>query len=469
MSFKKVTFVLTNIKSFFKFFNAKSIFKFFNAKSIFKNILFSNLHRQVVIISSASGLSPLYRQLIIVAFVLELTHHLAVSTSLYYDFSAYFEIDIFFGQLFYQTVAFKGKYFNFFFCLEAFFTMRLFVLLYLNSDQVVWSHLRDLIVRNRVNINFNLWNSQTHSKMKFKVFQPGIKIVHTSSKLYHYPHLKQKLRTHCALVSLIFEILTAISLTFYYISFFFILLSVSITLLKVKHLFTSFQLFFSLVVILQILPIIYMVIVMYFLVALTLYLVCHVYLNQFRAVNRKLLDLTKKKEIRHNFDIFSSVYRAFHIRLTTFILHYNNSTVSHIIASYLNLVVPVYAFSPVLLYFQSSHLPDSFVRNLSLGFVINYLVLIVLTLAVARVNSEIRRSGPKLGSIFAGRKIKAKTQIKKQCNWFENCGSNITFGSKEALKLSTFYEMIWRTEKELAFTAGRMNRPMNWRFIYEVS
>ncbi|KAH9387889.1 hypothetical protein TYRP_009088, partial [Tyrophagus putrescentiae] len=35
------------------------------------------------------------------------------------------------------------------------------------------------------------------------------------------------------------------------------------------------------------------------------------------------------------------------------------------------------------------------------------------------------------------------------------------------LKLSTYYEMVWRSEKELAFTVGKMGSPMNWSFVLE--
>ncbi len=424
--------------------------------------LFSNLHRQVVIISSESGLSLIYQFLIIFAYILELAHHLVVSTALYYDFPAYFEIDVLYGALFYQTGAFRGRNFNFFFCLEALITWRLFILLYINSDPVVWSHLHDL-VRNQAKVRLKLWKSQG-KLFKLRSFSLKLEVAHKSSKRKYYSSLRVALRTHCALVCFACELFTTISLIFYNLSFFFILLSTSVNVLKVQHSFTVAQLLFTVVMILQIVPIIYIVLVMYFLVALTLYLVCHVYLDQYRVVNRKL-SLAKVKEIKYNLNLITSNYRHSHSRLTAFILRYNSSTVSHIIATYLNLVVPVYALSPVLVYFQRSSLPDSFVRNLSLGLVINCLVLIVLTLAVARVNAEICRSGQTLGSILAKKGI--KTKVRKRCNWVENSSSSF-FDFKEALKLSTYYELIWRSEKELAFTAGKMNKPMNFKFIYEV-
>ncbi len=90
----------------------------------------------------------------------------------------------------------------------------------------------------------------------------------------------------------------------------------------------------------------------------------------------------------------------------------------------------------------------------------------LITLVVANVNAKICASGQILGSIFARKGVLALQRRKLSVNWVGNIES---IWGRETLKLSTYYEMIWRNEKELAFTAGQMNKPMNFKFIFDVS
>ncbi len=148
-------------------------------------------------------------------------------------------------------------------------------------------------------------------------------------------------------------------------------------------------------------------------------------------------------------------YRTAHSRLTYFILIFNDSTVSQIISYYLHYIVPLQAFSNVSIYFgrHKMSLFDLFSECLFVS--VFWLLLGMITYFTVAVNSKIASSGATVGAILARRK---GIQRHNSHTW-----------SHELFKLSTYYELVWRTEKELAFTTGLNNSTMNWQYILEVS
>ncbi len=180
----------------------------------FQQIFFRNLHRQVVTVTSEQGPSTHLRVLAIASFSLTLVHNLVFSTALYKDFPEYFEYDILFGKIFYQSAALRGQYFTFLFNLEMLFSLRLFCLLYLGAEklhrQLVWSHLYEMVVKTTEGAKLNLWKKVPPNKtIKFfanwyTYFRPNLISFNLSQKLLHYPQLKQSFKTRYALVVLIF-------------------------------------------------------------------------------------------------------------------------------------------------------------------------------------------------------------------------------------------------------------------------
>ncbi|KAH9405185.1 hypothetical protein TYRP_001026 [Tyrophagus putrescentiae] len=206
---------------------------------------------------------------------------------------------------------------------------------------------------------------------------------------------------------------------------------------------------------------------------LTLYLVCHIYGDQYRRVNGKLAKVKatlSSSQSQHyissslKISLSARAFRTVHTRLTAFILQYNSSTVSKIISAYIYYMLPLHAYVSVLIYFQNRDMPFAFTVLLSLGMVIIWLNLMALNLVVARVNNDICRAGPILGAIFARKGV--LDQGRRRRSILLNNTESIW--SREALKLSTYYEMIWRSNKELAFTAGK-TATMNWMFILDLS
>ena len=437
----------------------------------FIETIFSFLSRQVVTIHRC-GLSPALKQLAFLIYLIVLFQVTAISICMHFGIDFYFEYDVFSRQYFYESPL-RNKHIEYFLHFMPSFSMRLFYLLYLNGDSLVWKHLYDLVVRNKEQIEFQWKKSKSEAQNSWSVFSrfwPHMK-VSKSSKLLYYPHLHRKLRVTCVVIYYTFEILTNIM---GFLMLFFLLLDNYSQAMNDQFTVAQFAAVFTM----EFSFLIYSVLnlTMTFLVTLTIYLVCHVYVDQYQKVNSKLAKVTVmlsyKNDDHHQQHYTSSLlktslatnaYRSVHTRLTVFILHYNNTTVSKIISAYLLCVLPVHAFATVIIYFQSDDMPQSFVLNIAFGLSIFWFNLIALNLVLARVNNKISCSGPTMGSIFARKGALADGKI--QCTWFN---SSESIWTREAFKLSTYYEMIWRSDHELAFTAGK-TATMNWMFIVDVS
>ncbi len=427
--------------------------------SVFQAI-FSILFQQVVIIRNG-GLSPVWRQLIYLMYFIILFRVTAISTSLHFDIAAYFEYDAFHRHALYQSPL-RHKQVEYFFYFLPFFSMRLFYVLYLSADSLVWEHIYSL----------QCWVWQEKVKYHwpgFKCFRPVVNSVSKPSKLFCYPFLEQDLRTKCISKYLRFEMLT----TFFCFYSFFITL-ITFYHVDMKEQFSLIQAVINTIFLLAYLPHGIFFTVINFLAMFTLSLVCQIFVAQYRKVNS---NLAKVKTILttengdHKQTISSSLktrsdinaYRTAHIRLTAFILLYNSTTVSKIVSAYFLAILPVHAYFTMLVYFQNRDLDLPIVTNLSISAVVFWLILMQLNLVVARVNSKICQSGPIVGSIFAKKGI--LEEKREKCKWFNNTGSA---WQREALKLSSYYEMIWRNDKELAITAGK-TATVNWMFIVNVS
>ncbi len=434
---------------------------------VIKEFLLGNLTRQVTTIHGG-GLSPLCRRLFILAYIIVLFRATATSVGLHFDIAAYFELDVINRQGFYQNPL-RTKHIEYFLHFIPGFSIRLFYLNYFAADSLVWSHLYDLVARNRDQVKLQ-W--LRNSSEVFLSIWSAIKLkISKSSKLFYYPNLKRKQRIRSMLICFAFEGMSTFTNSFIV---FFMVRNHYVRLIKEQ--LSAVQVLFTAGIFLASAVEIALLFTMIFLVMMTLVQVSLIYVDQYRKVNGKLAHIAKDKLSSescgdHQPNVFNSLktslaatsFRTGHTRLTVFILHYNESTISKIIAATLHYILPYHAFVCVLIYFQSHDMPRPFIINLSFGLVILWLYLMALNLLVARVNNEISRSGPTVGAIFARKGVLIDKGI--QGNWFNN---PILTWNREALKLSTYYEMIWRCDKELAFTAGR-TATMNWMFIVDVS
>ena len=337
-----------------------------------------------------------------------------------------------------------------------------------NRDQISISFKADLQSKNRQKSKTagRSWFCRSEKRFGIQTFlteqQP--------EKLRYYPDLELNLRIRCIKVFYVFELLTNFFLVFFFVSDVLSLYSyatertsldaplhiLSNILLHIDSSFSN-----------------YLTDVMYITVVFIFYLVCHVYVAQFSLVNSRL---TKVKErlsaggggggrSYHLFFRVVSVYRVSHAHLTVFILQFNQNVVSKFFSSYIYLILPYRAYSDTVKYFQlSTQKSYSLIITFLIIQVTNWFFLTLMTSFVAKVNTKISCSGRDLAAIFAGKGFLA-TGGGKQHNWAHRFES---IWSRETLKLATYFEMIWRSEKELAFTAGQ-HKTMNWKFILDVS
>ena len=434
------------------------------------HFFFRNLHSQVVTIHS-KGLSQFFRLLIYLSYFFIFFRSSISSFCAYYNYSEYFEIDVELRHRIYRQA--RRTHITYFALLYVtLFTARLFCLLYLNVDKVVWEHLYDLIICNEEQIKLQLKrdNQRTTSgwfcqlivlfRLRFTV--------HTSSQLKYYPFLEQSLRVRCLLAYYVFELMTTLFLSYIaslFVNYIFIVGSFWRWLNDVQRLF-------YIVVIFTFILYSYFNYVLYFLVPLILYLVCYIYAIQYRKVNRKLTMLMGKLKSTEEggddqINQFSSKFRTSHTHLTVFILRYNNSIVSKVIAYYLHYVLPFHAYCIVYNVFRQSNLSRKTAIYNVLVMSLLWFFLMVITIVVAKVNDEICKSGPILGSVFAKKGVLMFSKRRRLSSiWVAN---SETSWSREAIKLATCYEMIWRVDNQLTFTAGQMNLTMNWSFIWELT
>ena len=435
-------------------------------------LLFSNLRRHVVTIHSGKGLSSPFLLLYTAVYLFIIGRILAICFSANFRILAYFEVDVQFravydfepAQLAMITIVYLTL------CFGSLFEARLFWLLYLNPDQKVWSHLYDLVVRNRDQTSLQLWRSQrqtednqTHWLYRLtNNFRPRL-TVSTSPSLQFYPNLDSTARLRCLRVYFVFEVVVTLSAV-HNAAVSNIASTLGLSLSPAQLLFNlTFKLSHSLYI--------YLMWLIFYIVILTLYLVCTVYTAQYRKVNMKLLKTKNSLARLHRTDLDSfqlrkvtTSYRTSHVRLTAFILRYNDSIVSKVIAYYNHYAVPYTAFFTVYAYFQRHEMSLSDIANEFVSLSVYWVILLVITYFAARVNVQIARSGPIVGTILARKGLIVAGQRKH--------GSKPLVDAvwcKEVLKLSTYYELVWRAENELAFTAGEGNAIMDWKYISEVS
>lgn len=453
----------------------------YNMKQILQ-ALFSLLYRQVEIIHG-NGLSPTFLTLSCLTYSTFLCRSLTISFCMSHNISAYFEFDV--RSRSYYKPAFRHHYrYPLFSSFCSLFEVHLFYLFYLRRDKHIWTHLYDLVVRNRVQISLQLWSTNMPAVdnswfRKILLFRPHLAVVPSSAKLLFYPNLEEKVRTRCVLVHFAFEVLLMLTLFSFLKSTFISLFNVA----AVKQSFTVAQMVFFVCILLYKLMYNCLYYVMCYLVIGTLYLVCHVYVNQYQMLTQKIAKVVKVKLGSKGAAAHASLslpqmcravsaYRSAHSHLSVFILRYNSSIVAPIIAAFLNYELPALAYFTVFLYFQQHTLSrshsftfNSRLRNIS----VNFIFLSVITMFVAKVNKNICRSGPILGAIFARSGLLVAARRRRREVSSREVKQAESAWSREALKLSAYYEMIWRSEKELAFTAGQMNTTMNRKFVMDVS
>ena len=470
------------------------------------NIFFNHLYHQVEVIASGSGLSSAYRRLVTLCCYLFEAQYLVSSFCFFADVSAYFELNVI-GSKYVYRAAFPGQRVT---ILLAVFSLlssfRLFRLLYYRADRLVWSHLHDLVVNNRSGLSLK-WTSRqesscssnistadnlppsqltgSHSLSSFTALPLKLKIV-LSNQLKHYPTLRKGLRIRCALVTAVYEVLMNILLVISIVGTVGTFKSVS------KKIITFLQLSFALTTLFATFVWRYVETALYLVVPLSLYLVGAVYGAEYRFLNGQLGRLKSKLKreveegqqlllplVQHlhnkqqplsslNLSRSTSDFRHSHARLTVFLLRLNEHTISPIIAYYLHYNTPYHTNFVSILIFHPNTLRQ--VISACLPYFSRLLFLGAITLVVARLNHKIALSGHSLATILARKGMlttfgKSGLQQQQTHRWAHKVN---TVWCREQLKLSAYYEMIWRSEKELAFTVGKMGTPMNWKFVSEV-
>ncbi len=474
------------------------------------NFLFSHLHHQVVTIASGSGLSSPYRRLVtLCCYLFEAYFFLAVFC-FFTDISAYFELDVY-NRKHYRS-PFPGQRVN---ILLASFSLlssfRLFRLLYYRADRLVWSHLHDLVVGNRAGLSLKwAWQQRisgkssrkstadnchliqwtcSHLLSSFSAFPPKLVVV-LSNQLKHYPTLGKGLRIRLALVTAAYEVLMITLFGIGIVISFGIFKFISGEIINVQQLSFAFTALFATFVWR------YVETTLYLLVPLSLYLVGAVYGAEYQHLNDELVRVKAmlKREVERGQQLLvplaqhhhhrqqpqqqplsslnliqtTSAYRHAHTRLTVFLLRLNESTISPIIAYYLHYNTPFHTNFASILIFHPNTLRQ--IISACLPFLSRMFFLGAITIVVARLNHKIALSGHSLATILARKDMlttvgKSGLQQQQTHRWAHKVN---TVWCREQIKLSAYYEMIWRSKKELAFTVGKMGAPMNWSFVSEV-
>ena len=441
------------------------------------HFLFSNLRRQVTIIAGNSGLSPKYLLLLLFTEVMCQGRRYASIASLYYDKPLYFEYDLV-GKRAYYSGKRKNKAYTAFYIFYYIFFLKLFCSLYFSTDKRVWSHLYDLVVRNQKQVLFKWKQSRSRKSSDnsfswLNIFRPSWwkTAVPSSSSLAHYPNLSEKLRIKIAQIVLLFETLNTVNYAYRVYSIFAHTFGI---MKKHKSTLTVPQILFAAVQYLTHIHKAFYNYMMLYLVELILYLVFLIYSAHYRLTNNEL----KKVKVRliiegdhkriNSLNLSRSIqnYRTAHNRLTVFILQFNKSIISPVIAFYLHYYMPFHAYRFVATYYQRRELTLAIVRQSYFFSAIMWLFLITITFLTTKVNGRIASSGRTLGSIFARKGVLAKMQRRLPINWTAGFQLESIWG-REALKLASYYELVWRSERELAFTAGQTDKSMNWMFIFE--
>lgn len=407
---------------------------------------FTTLYRRVVIIQRHQP--PPHKLLLTFTYIYVFLRLIVTSYSMYFDVASYFYYDVLNRLLFFES-AFRKNYIVFFFSIIPIFSLRLLYLIYLCPDNLVSEHFYDLIVRNRNQAYLQFVKIKVSwLPKKLSLWTPHFKIP-SSSKLLYYPFLREKVRTRCIAIYLFFEVFLAFAQLIF---IFFFILTVYNLVSKTKISFNVVQVFFVGLNVLTFGVYICFLIQTFTLTMVTLDLVCYIYILEYRKLSRKLQKLNNgnSNSLRKIIKV-SARYRISHSKFTTFILCYNNSTMSKIIITYLSCIMPFHAYGIVMMYFQQSDLPTFLRLNLLLTLFFFAAIFFGISITMTGVNKALVSSGPQIGAIFAKSK-----------------GFGRTIWNREALKLSSYFSLIWRCDRELGFTVGQKTT-LNWKFLVDVS
>ena len=340
---------------------------------------------------------------------------------------------------------------------SAIFDWRVYLLFYFTPSRLVWSHLYDLVVRNREQASFKLWHfvppeqqqttenreneNETRENAqnwltKFKhLFRPTFEL---TSSLQHYPQLEAKLRIKLLLIAAILELIITPTVLYPFYHF-----ALNQIVDNGDHRYTTLQLVYYYLVKAMTRFYVATYSMLYYLVKLITCVLCTLYAAQYRALNFRLKQVKDdlQKMDSATLSRLTEAYRAEHIRLTAFILHLNESTISKVIVYYIHYVVPYHAFETVRLYLQRRRFTPSEWLYQSYYMFNLTLLLLVITFFTAR---------------------------KRKSSWASS-SQEASWANREVVSLSLHYEVIWRAEKELAFTAGVNSVTMNWSYVWEVN
>lgn len=445
----------------------------------FKNIiiaLFSIIYRETVQLQG-KGHSTQYKLLVFTLNLYVLITFLVNSICVYYDTPAYFNYDVLGASI--QETTTQNKSFFFVDCIIPLLFMRGIFIWYFNKHPFVYKHFYDLIVRNRDQLVFKLWAQPSRNDRQrvqnwftrqVKLFSPHLKVVPSSAKLHYYPDLAQKERFTVLFITSFSEAYTTILQLFFIISHF---LNTYKKIVDSKA-FTTGQLFVFLLYNFLSRLSAYLLNILYFILPITVYLVSYIYVRQYRKVNWKLHQskvkwCTDDHHLHHHLNSLmisraANAYRTTHSRLTVFILRYNSSIISKCMSAYMY-TMPVQAYQSVFLYNQMRNLPLIYLLHHFSAVFFRWFFFIIFISLIAKVNNVIDSKGKHLGAIFARKGILAHGFGRRRVHWVNNSEA---IWHREGIKLATYYEMVWRSENELAFTAGQ-RWVVNWKFIADVS
>ncbi len=434
----------------------------------------------------------LFRAFFSLALLVSTGRDLAGTFAVYFHLPEYFKLDYAFDETYFESEDYTPRLVIVVTLIGSFATLfdgRLFELLYFRPDRVVWLALYDLMVRNREQLKMRLWLKSNQSSQSswlglggerllkmipsFQVFPKTQENSHSSPPLLYYPKLKEGDRLRCLFVLALFELTVA---TKVYRN----LLNIVGHYLVVRGGYTAVQLHFLNVVLLSALLFDFVSSTARYLTALSIGLLCSVCDKEYREVNQNLEKIKNSLSKLYSLNTFelrraTTAYRTAHTRLTAFILRFNESTVSQVISYYIHYVIPLHALVSEFTIFKwqkseisgvktvNGRLRDSLIVD-PLTYLDLWLLFLATTFLTARLNARISSSGPTLATILAKRSLLTSKRCAKKCARRFQCA----LWNRELLKLANYYELVWRSEKPLAFTAGRLNATMDWKYVFEV-
>ncbi len=300
-----------------------------------------------------------------------------------------------------------------------------------NLDPFVWGHLYDLVVNNRNEMMLKPRTSQVSWFYFLKRVCPlHFETVLKSSKkvnLQFYPNLEPLVRLRCQLITFTFEVQTFAALLTYFLSMF----SVFYCLLAVlRDVNTLEMLLFQIVLIYATVLVNYTLLVVTLFEALLITLLCTVYTELYRQLNKQKLAIKA--------DLYTLTRLiAGHLRLTSLISRFNQQIVSKVITLYFFVKLPVGIFRALQLYYTEAG-ERCIIQYLFQA--VHVFLFGVVICRVAHFNEKICRS--------SRRKILQPGSFAKK--------KKVLVVLKQLKLSTTFYEMIvWKTEhkRRVGFTA----------------